>query len=877
MAASQSKDTRPKTDREAYKAATLASIAEVASPAELTYLSNLPMAEVEALQEKVASVVPAGNIVGLVLSGLVNLRGRSLPLDQARSDVSALLRGLEMVPRHILPSTLYGTLFVAPAAALAAYQHLLTLTGKDPESAFPDGLWQFYLEFALREDSARHTNETIGWQNMMVEYGFNLSKTDQLAAWCCAVGQLYFQYDGLLYNEWRERVYLNLLEQAGQEAELGYKPSFQRLRQAWAAELPYQRGQDANPNENYALYRRRRFKRFLESRFNLLPPAHQEQVAIQYAERGEQELAAYQQQMTILSTLDPERYRENRTAIPLWLARIAVIFQGCYYLLPVCHTDPQGRPLLFRSQEPDAVFEPLQPTKQGELYDQSGRLLWADREGHVYDVENNRTQGYLRPVHFQAVRRQIAALFQNKPDRMCSGLDEQLIAIGRVEQERARRSLKSDTLQQEIQLLKYAPVIINWDKCDSSQPLAYIRQGKRGIGDHALTIFRTQDSMVFDQSHIFFDGVWGMAVAEILTNEAISWSAYFNSLSEPEPATDVPHQLQLPIQSALRKFVGQVSREVSVENTDLNTKVLYRLRKLFMPQRRRHLKLTVNDLLILFRSEFGHEYRVSPALEDALFRLRAENKSETTEVYNLINEVLGKAQASNPSLLIPMDATAVRPRERLYPTTFRNPFDNLWPIYKNSLQALEQYQAEPDQAHWTAFTEVRRSLLAQLDYFGQLLREYKRIALEGGSSSTATLKLLAHLPPYVQSFLDQIPRRFEVLNEVLKGEEVFSNVGRVARGSSLSRFISAKDDNENKSLVWGILTDDDDVLHLTLRDFRPHVIRLHQLDKTELAEKIAQDYLDAFAVNFNQFIANLLEIIQVKATHATVEEKMNES
>jgi hypothetical protein len=36
-------------------------------------------------------------------------------------------------------------------------------------------------------------------------------------------------------------------------------------------------------------------------------------------------------------------------------------------------------------------------------------------------------------------------------------------------------------------------------------------------------------------------------------------------------------------------------------------------------------------------------------------------------------------------------------------------------------------------------------------------------------------------------------------NRPIKGEEVISNVGRVARGSTLSRFISAKDDNENKT------------------------------------------------------------------------------
>ena len=112
-------------------AATMASIDSVISNAQLTFFSNRSITEVEELRDEVSNVIPAGNIVGLVMSGLVKLRDRSLPPTQAKSDVSALLRGLEMIPRQILPQTVYGTLFVGPAAVLAAYQKILELTGKD--------------------------------------------------------------------------------------------------------------------------------------------------------------------------------------------------------------------------------------------------------------------------------------------------------------------------------------------------------------------------------------------------------------------------------------------------------------------------------------------------------------------------------------------------------------------------------------------------------------------------------------------------------------------------------------------------------------------------------------------------------------------------
>lgn len=865
------------SDHEVYSKAaamTLASIHKVIPPADLTRFSNRPVAEVEALQEQIAAVIPAGNIVGLVLGGLIRLRGRTLPAEQAKSDITALMRGIEMLPRHIVPSTLYGTFFVGPAAVLAGYQKLLTLAGKDPESAFPEGLWQFYLEFALREDSARHANETTGFQTALADYELQLSSADQLAAWVCAVSQIYFQYDDLLQNEWRERVYLSLLEQAAEAAKQDRALAFRQLRQAWGTQRPYQRGQDATPDENYATYRRRRFDKFLQNRLEALPPEQRNWVQENYAAQAEQGLDAYQQQMTLLATLNPDRYRENRTLLPLWQSRVGIIYQGCYYLLPVCHTDVLGQPVLFETRDLDSRSQVLQPGPKGDLYDRSGCLLQVDRTGRVYEAANSRTRGYLHPIPFQSVRRHITTIFHEHhlsggADVPAARLDDQLIAIRRIDQERARKSL-SVPAHQELAALKFAPVIINWDERDGSHPLAYIRQGKRGIGDHALTIFRTATSMVFDQSHIFFDGIWGMALAEILTGEAASWAVYFNSLTPLEPAVQLPYRLDLAAEPLLDKFPRLAALEVSAENSDIDMKALYTLRKLLS---KRHPDLkpvnTVNDLLVLYRCHFAHLYRLSPEIENQLFELRSHGSAPAQEVGDLINEILDKSEFNNPSIMIPMDASATNPRERLHPTTFRNPFTQLWSIYESALHALEWYNNHQTQVDWTAFSEARYALLVQLDHFGQLLQAHKRVAMEGESPSTATVRLLAHVPDSLLKLLNEIPHRIDVLNEVIKGEEVFSNVGRVARGSSLSRFISAKDDNENKTLVWGILTDDNEVLHLSLRDFRPHVAALHQLGRLKLAEIILQHYLDTFAQGFNEFVANLLDILNAAATHTT--------
>ncbi|MEJ2560138.1 MAG: hypothetical protein P8186_28780 [Anaerolineae bacterium] len=136
----------------------------------------------------------------------------------------------------------------------------------------------------------------------------------------------------------------------------------------------------------------------------------------------------------------------------------------------------------------------------------------------------------------------------------------------------------------------------------------------------------------------------------------------------------------------------------------------------------------------------------------------------------------------------------------------------------------------------------------------------KEIALTGESASVGTIKLLAHMPTPLQRLLEQIPGRFDVLNDVIKGREVFSNVGAVAQASTLTRFITAKDDNDKKTLAWGVITDAEGVMRMSLRDFRPHVGMLEAVGHKELATRIVQDYLDTYAHGLNNFVRDLQRI-----------------
>ena len=101
--------------------------------------------------------------------------------------------------------------FAGPAAVIWGYQNLLRLAGKDPEDSFPEGYWQFYVDYALREDTARHSNETHGFDTLINKYQIRLDTVDRITAWVMASIQCLCHYDHLLHNEWRERVYLNLL------------------------------------------------------------------------------------------------------------------------------------------------------------------------------------------------------------------------------------------------------------------------------------------------------------------------------------------------------------------------------------------------------------------------------------------------------------------------------------------------------------------------------------------------------------------------------------------------------------------------------------------------------------------------------------------
>jgi hypothetical protein len=200
-------------------------------------------------------------------------------------------------------------------------------------------------------------------------------------------------------------------------------------------------------------------------------------------------------------------------------------------------------------------------------------------------------------------------------------------------------------------------------------------------------------------------------------------------------------------------------------------------------------------------------------------------------------------------------------------------------LHARTLDALDEYQSSHGDrtSAYAQFDALQRAYLATLAGFGAVLSKAKEIAIAGESVSVGSIKLLAHMPTPLQRLLDQVPGKFDMLNDIIKGREVFSNVGAVASTSTLTRFITAKDDNEKKILAWGVITDATGVMRISLRDFRPHIGLLDSVGCRDIAVRITRDYLDAYAHGLNRYVRELQRITRTsRETRLARPEDLNE-
>ena len=809
------------TDREAYlevSVKTANNLKSIAESQALRDLSRLSLPEIDNVVNQVAQVVPAGNVPGVILNGLARLPGSRPPAKTVKRDINLLFKGVGQA----LDKAMYGAFFAGPAAVIWGYQNLLKLAGKDPDQAFPDGTWQFYVDYAMREDWARHANETHGFETDLQRHQIQLAESDRATAWVMAAVTCLHAYSDLLKNEWRERVYIDLLQTLTQDdpkAEF-----YAQLYDRWAKQRPYMRGQDVQSNENYPRYRKRKFDEFLAEAMRELPATLRQLWQEKIQEAAEERLPAYRQQMSILTFLEPGANDETHTPISLKKAHIAVIHQGRYYLIPACA--PQSE----------------------------------------------------QPADINTVRSQLATLMTYPANVRPASLIS-LATLRRSAWPELRKKM-SEGLIKDLDVLRLAPIIINCDRRERRLPLAEIRQTERGVGDQPLTLFDTGESTVFDQSAIFFDSAWSAAFAEIMTNEALSWAIYLSALPPVQARQTRPHALALKIQAADESLIRKTASlplEASVETDQINLKALQRLRRLFK-RRNDLIELTVNDLLVLYRAIHAVKYKPSASL---ITELKALSQSQDTQPAALAAlESITSLGRTKPAIVIPVDGSRRTPRDRVYPITFEVPLQelNLLALHQHCIDALDSYATGTGDraAHYTNFDKIQRTYLTALAGFGTELSRAKDIATAGESASVGAIKLLAHMPASLQRMFDNIPDRIDILNDIIRGGEILANIGAVSPTSTLTRYLAAKDDHDKKVFVWGVATDATGVMRITLRDFRPHVQQLIRADQKELAIRLAQDYLDAYADGLNTYIRDLQRITETsRETRLTKLEQVN--
>lgn len=756
-------------------------------------LTRLSLPEIEEAVEIISKMVPAGNVPGIILNGLARIAGQRPPQQSVKRDIDLLFKGVEQVLDHVA----YGALFAGPAAVIWGYQNLLSLAGKRPDDAFPRGTWQFYVDYALREDTARHANETHGFDTLLTQHGIKLDRIDRATAWVMAAMQILQEYDDLLENEWRERIYIH----TANEITGG---TLAKTYSGWERERPYGRRADAG-NLSYPAYRRAKFDFYMANVLAALSQEQRSRWQRKIAELEQDSLPDYRQQMSICSHLQPEAYSESHIDLPVDEMAVGLIHRDSYYLMP----------------------------------------LWQ-LEGHPGDV--------------MTIRSQVAAI-------LLDGIEPypaQLTRLSAIKRSSIPRLLSQfgDDVRQAWQALDRAPILINTDQRPHDLPLAAIRQAERGIGDHALTVFDTGKSFVFDQSHIYFDGAWGAALAEIMTNEALSWAQYLATLPSAQAGASRVQALNFRWKArdveAIRK-APTIAMESSAESDQANVRAMLGLRKLFK-HRSDLLLLTVNDLLVLYRAIHAVTYQPPSRLVAEIEAL--VKNSQTRDAARAALEAL--RDRSKPAILIPVDASQTAPSERLYPMSFDVPLHdlNLLALHEQALDALRTYRSGTGDRStaYQQFDRLQREYLATLAGYGAVLSRAKEIALAGEGASSGTIRLLAHMSRPLQRLLDEIPSKIDLLNDIIKGREVFSNVGAVSQSSTLTRFITAKDDNDKKTLAWGVITDAEGIMRISLRDFRPHVRLLFKAGQPQLAQKITQHYLDTYVQGLNDYIIALRQI-----------------
>ncbi|MDF2627092.1 MAG: hypothetical protein K0R39_923 [Symbiobacteriaceae bacterium] len=312
------------------------------------------------------------------------------------------------------------------------------------------------------------------------------------------------------------------------------------------------------------------------------------------ARRRAGELPAFLEQISVQRILEPLPYLDRRVPVASADLRVAVTVGGQYYVLPLSEPMPTF-------PAPDQGSSTVRPAAEAQ-----------------------------------------------SPDRA-------LAAAPRGRQARLRRLLPPEA-RAALAELRQAPILINWDLHDGTLPLGELRRlARRGCNDHPLVLIRTTTGMIFDFSHVVFDAMWAIQIAELMTRVAAA--------PVPAPAPEQPTPLSLTAGPEFYRTARPGAGEVSAETTDIALPPILNLA--------RRAGCTVNDILVLARWAYALERGEAP-----------------------------------PALLVPLDMFPVDPSKRLRlavirpdqapPSLLRQPWPGPAPAQDpgTALQALNRTLSE---------------------------------------------------------------------------------------------------------------------------------------------------------------------------------------
>ncbi len=226
--------------------------------------------------------------------------------------------------------------------------------------------------------------------------------------------------------------------------------------------------------------------------------------------------------------------------------------------------------------------------QDGGLRDRYQRPIEIDRRGRVWAGSvGGVLLGCLRPPPIDVVKGQVEAILrQERAYRSASSdaappTDLLLACAPRAHQQELRAHLSDSTQRRaggaalcaDYHQLESPPKRRSrWPSCGAA---------RRGVGDHALTLIRSAQGMAFDLSHIFFDAIWGMSLAEIMTGFAITLYPLVRGARPVRPAQIAPLKL-----AATPAFLGaaqaalvDIPVEASAESNQVDLRALNQLRQ----------------------------------------------------------------------------------------------------------------------------------------------------------------------------------------------------------------------------------------------------------------------------------------------------------